>query len=140
MRMLMLTGGLLTLAGCAGFGMPDPDPSQAWIDLDAHQHDTALQAVQVDATQAIDKRYFEVQPGSHELKVRYQFPVEATNIGPNAETLWRDCQMSVKFKDFNAGQRYQLQAGSIGFRPWAKLYDEQRKVVGQGTPAGCQSS
>lgn len=24
MRMLMLTGGLLTLAGCAGFGMPDP--------------------------------------------------------------------------------------------------------------------
>ncbi|WP_448694475.1 PA0061/PA0062 family lipoprotein [Pseudomonas moraviensis] len=140
MRMLMLTGGLLTLAGFAGFGMPDPDPSQAWIDLDAHQHDTALQAVQVDATQAIDKRYFEVQPGSHELKVRYQFPVEATNIGPNAEPLWRDCQMSVKFKDFNAGQRYQLQAGSIGFRPWAKLYDEQRKVVGQGTPAGCQSS
>lgn len=60
MRMLMLTGGLLTLAGCAGFGIPDPDPSQAWIDLDARQHDTALQAVQVDATQAIDKRYFEV--------------------------------------------------------------------------------
>ncbi|PKH78965.1 hypothetical protein CXF97_17795 [Pseudomonas sp. Choline-02u-1] len=140
MRMLMLTGGLLTLAGCAGFGMPDPDPSQAWIDLDARQHDTALQAVQVDATQAIDKRYFEVQPGSHELKVRYQFPVEATNIGPNAEPLRRDCQLNVKFKDFNAGQRYQLQAGSIGFRPWAKLYDEQRKVVGQGTPAGCQSS
>ncbi|WP_434767294.1 hypothetical protein [Pseudomonas triticicola] len=140
MRMLMLTGGLLTLAGCAGFGMPDPDPSQAWIDLDARQHDTALQAVQVDATQAIDKRYFEVQPGSHELKVRYLFPVEATNIGPTAEPLWRDCQLSVKFKDFNAGQRYQLQAGSIGFRPWAKLYDEQRKVVGQGTPAGCQSS
>jgi hypothetical protein len=120
--------------------MPDPDPSQAWIDLDARQHDTALQAVQVDATQAVDKRYFEVQPGSHELKVRYQFPVEATNIGPTAEPLWRDCQLSVKFKDFNAGQRYQLQAGSIGFRPWAKLYDEQRKVVGQGTPAGCQSS
>jgi len=138
MRKLMLTAGLLSLTGCAGFGMPAPDPSQAWIDLEAGQQDTALQALQVDTTAAVDTRYFEVQPGSHELKVRYQFPVAATNIGPDAEPLWRDCQLKVKFKDFNAGQRYQLQAGSIGFRPWAKLYDEQRKVVGEGTPAGCQ--
>jgi hypothetical protein len=94
MRMLMLTGGLLTLAGCANFGMPDPDPSQAWIDLDARQQDTTLQALKVDSSVTDDKRYFEVQPGSHELKVRYQFPVAATNIGPDAEPLWRDCQMN----------------------------------------------
>ncbi|VVN95586.1 hypothetical protein [Pseudomonas fluorescens] len=135
MRKLMLTSGLLMLAGCAG--LPDPDPSQAWIDLEAHQ-DRALQALEVDDKTSTDKRFFEVPPGSHELIVRYQFPVEPTNIGPDAEPLWRDCQLSVKFKDFNAGQRYQLQAGSIGFRPWAKLYDQQRKVVGQGQPAGCQ--
>lgn len=138
MRKLMLTGGLLMLTGCAGFGLPYHDPSQAWIDLDSQQQDTALQAVQVDAKDSPDKRYFEVEPGSHELTVRYQFPVAATNIGPDAEPLWRDCQLNVKFKDFNAGERYQLQAGNIGFRPWAKLYDEQRKVIGQGTPAGCQ--
>ncbi|KAF2389046.1 MULTISPECIES: hypothetical protein [Pseudomonas] len=138
MRKLMLTGGLLTLAGCAGFGMPDPDPSQAWIDLASKQEDSALQALKVDDKAATDKRFFEVQPGSHELKVRYQFAVEPTNIGPDSEPLWRDCQLSVKFKDFNAGQRYQLQAGNIGFRPWAKLYDQQRKVIGQATPAGCQ--
>lgn len=138
MRKLMLTGGLLTLAGCAGFGMPDPDPSQAWIDLASKQEDSALQALKVDDKAATDKRFFEVQPGSHELKVRYQFAVQPTNIGPDSEPLWRDCQMSVKFKDFNAGERYQLQAGNIGFRPWVKLYDQQRKVIGQGTPAGCQ--
>jgi hypothetical protein len=138
MRKLLLTTGLLTLTGCAGFGMPAPDPTQAWIDLDARQQDTALQALEVDDKAAVDKRYFEVQPGSHQLTVRYQFPVQATNIGPDAVPLWRDCQLNLKFKDFNAGQRYQLQAGSIGFRPWAKLYDEQRNVVGQGTPAGCQ--
>ncbi|MBC3363638.1 hypothetical protein [Pseudomonas sp. SWRI154] len=137
MRMLMLTSGLLLLTGCAG--LPDPDPSQAWIDLADHQN-TALQALEVDAKESIDRRYFEVQPGSHELTVRYQFAVEPGNIGPDAEPLWRDCRLNVKFKDFNAGQRYQLQAGSIGFRPWAKLYDQQRKVVGQGTPAGCQQS
>jgi hypothetical protein len=138
MRKLMLTGGLLTLAGCAGFGMPDPDPSQAWIDLASKQQDSALQALKVDDKAATDKRFFEVQPGSHELKVRYQFAVQPTNIGPDSEPLWRDCQLSVKFKDFNAGERYQLQAGNIGFRPWAKLYDQQRKVIGHGTPAGCQ--
>jgi len=48
MRMLMLTGGLLTLAGCAGFGMPAPDPAQAWIDLGPKPQDTALQALKVD--------------------------------------------------------------------------------------------
>lgn len=138
MRMLMLTGSLLTLAGCAGFGLPHPDPAQAWIDLDSPQENTALQALKVDNIATTDKRFFEVQPGSHELTVRYQFPVQATNIGPGAEPLWRDCHLNVKFKDFNAGERYQLEAGNIGFRPWAKLYDQQRKVIGHGTPAGCQ--
>lgn len=135
MRTLMLTGSLLMLAGCVG--LPDPDPAQAWIDLDTRQ-DSVLQALEVDEKTSTDKRYFEVQPGSHELTVRYQFAVEPTNIGPGTEPLWRDCQLSVKFKDFNAGQRYQLQTGNIGFRPWAKLYNQQRKVVGQGQPAGCQ--
>jgi hypothetical protein len=135
MRTLMLTGSLLMLAGCVG--LPNPDPAQAWIDLDTRQ-DSVLQALEVDEKTSTDKRYFEVQPGSHELTVRYQFAVEPTNIGPGTEPLWRDCQLSVKFKDFNAGQRYQLQTGNIGFRPWAKLYNQQRKVVGQGQPAGCQ--
>ncbi|WP_460119274.1 PA0061/PA0062 family lipoprotein [Pseudomonas sp. S2_C03] len=138
MRKMMLTGSLLMLTGCAGFGLPHHDPSQAWIDLDSPQQDTALQALEVDAKASTDKRYFEVQPGSHELTVRYQFAVEPSNIGPGAETLWRDCQMNVKFNGFNAGEKYQLQAGNIGFRPWAKLYDQQRNVIGQGTPAGCQ--
>lgn len=138
MRALLLSGGLLTLAGCAG--LPQPDPTQAWIDLAPHTKDTALQALEVDDKATLDKRYFEVPPGSHELTVRYQFAVEPGNIGPDAQTLWRDCQLSVKYSDFNAGGRYQLQAGNIGFRPWAKLYDEQRKVVGQARPTGCQGT
>ena len=140
MRTLMLTGSLLLLTGCAGFGLPRHDPAQAWIDLDSQQEDTALQALEVDDKTATDKRYFEVHPGSHELTVRYQFPVQPTNIGPDAEPLWRDCLLNVKFKDFNAGQRYQLQAGNIGFRQGAKLCAHRRKVIGQGTPAGCQST
>ncbi|WP_407314016.1 hypothetical protein [Pseudomonas sp. nanlin1] len=137
MRTPLLVGSLLTLAGCAG--LPDPDPNQAWIDLASGQNNT-LHAEQVDDRDSSDARYFEVPPGRHELTVRLQFPVEPTNIGPVAQPLWRSCQLNVKFDQFDAGQRYRLQAGSTGFRPWARLYDANRKVVGHAQPAGCQSA
>lgn len=135
MRALWVAGSLLLLSACST--LPDPDPNQAWIDLTRYDN-TSLHAVQVDERDWADNRYFEVQPGSHELTVRYQFPVNPSNIGPVDQPLWRDCQVKLAFKDFNAGQRYQLQAGSIGFRPWVKLYDQQQKLLGQGLPAGCQ--
>ena len=135
MRAVLMIACIATLAGCAGMSRHDPD--QAWIDLHAHQ-DNSLHAVEVDAHAWENQRYFEVKPGSHQLTVRFQFPVAATNIGPDAEPLWRDCQMNLVFKDFSAGQRYQLEAGNTGFRPWARLYDEQHNLVGKAQPAGCQ--
>lgn len=135
MRPLFAASTLMLLSACST--LPDPDPSQAWVDL-TPLDETSLHAVQVDERDWADTRYFEVAPGSHELTVRYQFPVTPSNIGPVNEPLWRDCQLNLTFKDFSAGQRYQLQAGSIGFRPWVKLYDHQQKLLGQGLPAGCQ--
>lgn len=135
MRIRFAIGTLVLLAGCSS--LPDPDPSQAWIDL-APGQDTALHAVQVDTRDWADRRYFEVPPGSHQLTVRYQFAVTPSNIGPVEDPLWRDCQLNVTFKQFDAGQRYRLQAGNIGFRPWIKLFDERHKLVGEGQPAGCQ--
>lgn len=135
MRTLLAASTVLALTGCAG--LPAADPNQAWVDLQPTADDT-LHALEVDERAWADTRYFEVAPGSHELTVRYQFAVAPSNIGPVESPLWRDCQLNVKFKDFNAGQRYQLEAGSIGFRPWAKLYDGQRNLVGTGLPAGCQ--
>ena len=135
MRPLFAASTLMLLSACST--LPDPDPNQAWVDL-TPLDETSLHAVQVDERDWADTRYFEVAPGSHELTVRDQFPVTPSNIGPVNEPLWRDCQLNLTFKDFSAGQRYQLQAGSIGFRPWVKLYDHQQKLVGQGLPAGCQ--
>ncbi|MGE7993148.1 hypothetical protein ACQKPE_19315 [Pseudomonas sp. NPDC089554] len=137
MRTLFAVGTLGLLSGCAS--LPDPDPNQAWVDLAPHG-DTSLHAMQVDERDWTDNRYFEVQPGRHELTVRYQFAVPPSNIGPVQEPLWRDCELNLTFKDFNAGQRYRLQAGNIGFHPWLKLYDDQQKLVGRGEPAGCQHS
>lgn len=135
MRALLLTAPLLLISACST--LPDTDPNLAWVDLTPYG-ETSLDAAQVDQRDWADSRYFEVQPGSHELTVRYQFPVAPSNIGPVEEPLWRDCRVKLTFKDFSAGQRYQLQAGSIGFRPWIKLYDHQQKLVSQGLPAGCQ--
>jgi hypothetical protein len=137
MRKILVLAALLTLSGC--MGLPKPDPSQAWVDLQVPQ-DNALHAQQVDAQAQDDPRYFEVQPGSHELTVRYQFTVAPDNIGPQAPPLSRDCQLNIKYANFNAGERYQLEAGSLGFTPWAKLYDQQRRLVGRAQPAGCQGA
>lgn len=135
MRALLTVSLFAVLTGCAG--LPDPDPNQAWVDLKVDK-DNSLHAVKVDNQPLTDPRYFEVPPGSHELLVSFQFPVQPTNIGPEAAPLWRDCQLKLNYKDFNAGQRYELEAGSIGFHPWAKLYDGQRYLVGTAQPAGCQ--
>jgi hypothetical protein len=71
------------------------------------------------------------------LRVRFQFQVEPVDIGPVDEALWRDCTMTVQYKDFSAGQRYRLETGSIGFRPWAKLYDAQGGEIARGRERGC---
>lgn len=135
MRMLITASGLLLISACST--LPDPDPQQAWIDLAPHA-DTSLDAVQVDDRDWQDARYFEVPPGKHELTVRYQFAVSPSNIGTGEAPLQRDCQLNLSFADFNAGERYRLQAGSTGFHPWIKLYDERQQMIGQGSPAGCQ--
>jgi len=135
MREIFLIAAALTLTGC--MGLPKPDPNQAWVDLQVPE-DNALHAQEVDAQALDDNRYFEVEPGSHELTVRYQFTVAPSNIGPQAAPLSRDCQLNIKYSNFNAGERYQLEAGSLGFTPWAKLYDQQRRLVGRAQPAGCQ--
>lgn len=135
MRALLLLTGLLGLGGC-GLLLPRPDPSQAWIDLKP-QGDNRLQAAAVDEKPLDDDRYFQVSPGAHELRVRFQFAVAASNIGPASAPRQRDCQLELHYGEFAAGTRYRLEAGSIGFRPWAKLYDAQRRLLGRAREMRC---
>lgn len=135
MRALFIPAGLLALSGCSLL-MPQPDPNRAWVDLDTNSQ-SDLAAMEVDNKEWSSTRYFEVDPGSHELRVRFQFQVEPVDIGPVDEALWRDCEMTVQYKEFGAGQRYRLETGSIGFRPWAKLYDAQGGEIARGRERGC---
>jgi hypothetical protein len=134
MRPLLLATGLLTLGGCTQ--MPTPDPSQAWVDLRTEEANT-FQAAKVDTRDLDDDRFFQVSPGQHELHMRLQFAVEPTNIGPDSQGLERTCVLKLDYPEFAAGQRYKLEAGSIGFRPWAKLYNQQHTLLARAQESRC---
>ncbi|WP_286790114.1 MULTISPECIES: hypothetical protein [unclassified Pseudomonas] len=136
MRRILLLCPALALTACSLMPLPKPDPSQAWIDLKTEKPDL-LQAQQADRQPLEDDRYFQVQPGSHDLQVRYQFKVDPANIGPSATPLVRTCLLNVHYKDFSAGERYRLQAEQAGFRAWAKLYDASQQEVARGGESRC---
>ncbi|MTZ13494.1 hypothetical protein [Stutzerimonas degradans] len=135
MRVLIVALLLSPLAGCS-LWMPKPDPNQAWVDLKPHG-ETQLQALAVDGKALDDGRYFQVEPGSRTLEMRYRFQVEGSNIGPASAPLPRDCKLTLAYDRFNAGARYRLVAGGYGFRPWAKLYDEHQYVLARAEEKGC---
>lgn len=135
MRGLMLVLALSSLGGCA-LWMPEPDPNQAWVDLKPHPA-SDLQAVEVDTAPLHDDRFFQVEPGNHLLGVRYRFEVSAANIGDDSEPLTRDCRLSLEYPAFAAGARYRLVAGRYGFRPWARLYDENDQLLARAVEKGC---
>lgn len=135
MRALLPGFILLSLSGCA-LWLPSPDPDQAWVDLKAHGA-TELQAVAVDDRPLRDTRYFQVEPGAHQLGMRYRFEVSPSDIGGDSQPLERTCRLQLDYADFTAGSRYRLDAGRHGFRPWAKLYDEQGQLLGRAEEKGC---
>lgn len=135
MRALLVALFVSSLAGCS-LWIPKPDPAQAWIEL-APLEESDLQALAVDGRRLDDDRYFQVQPGSRTLEMRYRFQVEGADIGPDSEPLPRDCKLTLEYDRFSAGTRYRLVAGGYGFRPWAKLYDQHQSVVARATEQGC---
>lgn len=134
-----MRGALLTLvplfsSGCA-LWMPAPDPTQAWVDLRPAEG-TRLEALAVDDKALADDRYFQVAPGARALEMRYRFEVSADNVG-GPDGLPRDCRLRVEYGGFGAGQRYRLEAGGHGFRPWAKLYDAEDRLLARAREQGC---
>ncbi len=135
MRAALIIASLLLSAGCA-HPIPDPDPNQAWVDL-APTQDTRLEALAVDSMRLEDDRYFQFEPGSRQLEMRYRFDVAGHDVGAGSAPLPRDCRLSLAYDRFSAGERYRLVAGRYGFRPWAKLYDEKNFLLARAEERGC---
>ncbi|WP_278959533.1 hypothetical protein [Aquipseudomonas alcaligenes] len=130
MRLLLLSPLSLVLGGCALLPAWH-DPAQAWIDLAP-----GLQAVRVDERMLEDSRYFQVPPGRHALQMRLRFEVAPADTG-SAQALPRTCLLELDYAEFNAGQRYRLEAGHRGFRPWAQLRDAQDRPLARAREGRC---
>lgn len=135
MRPILLLCLLLPLTGCAQL-WPRHDPNMAWIDLDpAHGQDLGFS--QVDGHDLDDADYVQLSPEHHELQVRLRFEVAASNVGTPGQDLPRTCLLNLEYAGFNPGQRYRLETGSHGFRPWAKLRDEQGYTLAKAREGRC---
>ena len=130
MRTLLSLLTACLLSACASTPIPPANPSMAWIDLET-QTGKLVMAERLDNQRLTDGRYFQVPPGSHELMVRFDYEVFIGGMGMFSEPQERLCYLSVNYADFQPGQRYRLQARSLGFNAYARLYNASGKVVAE---------
>lgn len=136
MRTLLWLLAACLLSACTSTPIPPADPTMAWVDLET-QTGKLVMAERLDNKRQADGRYFQVTPGSHELMVRFDFEVFVGGIGMFSDPQERLCYVTVDYDNFQPGQRYRLQARSLGFNAYARLYDATGKVVAEERLVNC---
>lgn len=128
MRQPMMLLAISTLGACAS-PLPPVDSKQAWIDLYTVTPGKVLMADRLDGQRLNDGRFFQVTPGKHELVVRFDF--EVYSGGFSTDPTERTCYLKIRYDDFQAGQRYRIEARAPAMQPSAYLYDAQHKLVAE---------
>ena len=136
MRTLLWLLAACLLSACTSSPIPPADPTMAWVDLET-QTGKLVMAERLDNKRQADGRYFQVTPGSHELMVRFDFEVFVGGMGMFSDPQERLCYVTVDYDNFQPGQRYRLQARSLGFNAYARLYDATGKVVAEERLVNC---
>ena len=136
MRLIFLLLMASLLSACASAPLPKPDPALAWVDLET-QTGRLVMAERLDNQRLNDGRYFQVTPGNHELMVRFDYEVFLGGMGLFSEPQERLCYLTLNYADFQPGQRYRLQARSLGFNAYARLYNAEGKVVAEERLVNC---
>ena len=127
---------LLCACACASTPLPAADPTKAWVDLET-QTGKLVMAERLDNQRLNDGRYFQVTPGSHELMVRFDFEVFVGGMGMFSDPQERLCYITLNYDNFQPGQRYRLQARSLGFNAYARLYNAEGKVLSEERLVNC---
>ena len=137
MRSPLLLLALGSIAACAS-PLPAVDPQQAWVDLDTQTPGGKLvMAERLDNQRLSDGRFFQVTPGSHELEVRFDFEIYGGGMNIMNAPQERLCYLTVRYDHFEAGQRYRLEARSLGFNASARLYNAKREIVAEDRLVNC---
>ncbi|WP_027895910.1 lipoprotein [Zestomonas thermotolerans] len=134
MRHLLVAPFALLLGACAA-PLPQPDPRQAWVELYTPATNL-LMADRLDRRFWPDGRYFQVSPGAHELELRFQFETGG-GMGLDRDFSRITCYLRVRYADFAAGERYRLEADSLGLGVRAWLYDSRRRPLVEGEVTNC---
>lgn len=136
MRTLLWLLAACLLSACTSTPIPPADPAMAWVELET-QTGKLVMAERLDNKRQADGRYFQVTPGSHELMVRFDFEVFVGGMGMFSDPQERLCYVTVDYDNFQPAQRYRLQARSLGFNAYARLYDATGKVVAEERLVNC---
>jgi hypothetical protein len=137
MRQLLLLLVASLVAGCQT-PLPPVDPQMAWVDFSTPTPGgKVLMAERLDKQRLNDGRYFQVTPGSHELRVRFDFEVFGGGGSLMNGPVERLCYLYIRYDHFEAGQRYTLEGRSLGFTPSARLYNAKREIVAEDYDYNC---
>jgi hypothetical protein len=137
MRQLLLLLVASLVAGCQTPLSP-VDPQMAWVDFSTPTPGgKVLMAERLDKQRLNDGRFFQVTPGSHELRVRFDFEVFGGGGSLMNGPVERLCYMYIRYDHFEAGQRYTLEGRSLAFTPSARLYNAKREIVAEDYDYNC---
>ena len=137
MRQLLLLLVASLVAGCQT-PLPPVDPQMAWVDFSTPTPGgKVLMAERLDKQRLNDGRFFQVTPGSHELRVRFDFEVFGGGGALMTGPVERLCYMYIRYDHFEAGQRYTLEGRSLAFTPSARLYNAKREIVAEDYDYNC---
>ncbi|MDB6146015.1 MAG: lipoprotein [Pseudomonas sp.] len=136
MRQPLLITALVTLAGCVNPPLPPKDAQQAWIDMFTYTGNVVM-ADKLDGKSWPDGRYFQVQPGKHELQIRFDYETNGILGSAFLDGWSRTCYIVVDYDNFAPGQHYRLEARNAGVTISGRLYDEQRKMVAEDREVTC---
>ena len=134
MRQPMMLIALSTLRACAS-PLPPVDPKQAWVDLYTMTPGKVIMADRLDGKRLDDGRYFQVPPGQHELRVRFDYELSGGLF--TTDPTQRTCYLTVRFDNFEAGQRYRLEGRSLAYTPNIRLYNAARQLLAQERSVNC---
>jgi hypothetical protein len=110
----------------------------AWVDFSTPSPGgKLLMAERLDNQRLNDGRFFQVTPGSHELRVRFDFEVFGGGGSLLTGPVERLCYLTIRYDHFEAGQRYLLEGRSLAFTPSARLYNAKREIVAEDREFHC---
>ena len=127
LSLLPVLGLACLLGACAG-PMPRPDPQEAWVALREETQDLVL-AENVDGKPLDDGRYFEVQPGRHDLAMM----IFHQQTNDEQQT----CQVNLDYSGFKAGEHYRLVESSLGLDLRASLENAKGQTVAEAKDFNC---